>query len=72
MILYAIAISSLLKLQSNIFAKWSLGPRTPDSQSVLDSVTNSCLEKLAADMGLTVERRRIDFDAEVATWHARF
>ncbi|CAK8987110.1 unnamed protein product [Durusdinium trenchii] len=41
---------------------------TPDSQSVLDSVTNSCLEKLAADMGLTVERRRIDFDAEVASF----
>ena len=39
---------------------------TPDSVSVLDSVTNASLEKLAADMGLKVERRKIDFEAEVA------
>ncbi|CAL1140848.1 unnamed protein product [Cladocopium goreaui] len=38
---------------------------TPDSVSVLDSVTNASLEKLAVDMGLKVERRKIDFDAEV-------
>lgn len=40
---------------------------TPDSQSVLDSVTNASLEKLAVDMGLKVERRKIDFDAEVGS-----
>eukprot|EP00930_Biecheleria_cincta_P076058 TRINITY_DN63261_c0_g1_i1.p1 TRINITY_DN63261_c0_g1~~TRINITY_DN63261_c0_g1_i1.p1 ORF type:complete len:382 (+),score=69.38 TRINITY_DN63261_c0_g1_i1:75-1220(+) len=38
---------------------------TPDSQSVLESITNKCLEDLARDMGLTVERRPIDFEAEV-------
>ncbi|CAK0804993.1 unnamed protein product [Prorocentrum cordatum] len=41
---------------------------TPDSHSVLGSVTNMCLEQLAKDIGLTVERRRIDFDAEVSTF----
>lgn len=41
---------------------------TPDSGSVLGSVTNLCLEQLAKDMGLTVERRPIDFDAEVHNW----
>mmetsp|Transcript_129915 Transcript_129915/g.277400 ORF Transcript_129915/g.277400 Transcript_129915/m.277400 type:complete len:356 (-) Transcript_129915:268-1335(-) len=38
---------------------------TPDSVSVLESITNKCLEALAKDMGLSVERRKIDFDAEV-------
>lgn len=38
---------------------------TPDSQSVLGSVTNTCLEDLARDMGLNVQRRRIGFDAQV-------
>jgi len=41
---------------------------TPDSKSVLGSVTNLCLEQLAKDIGLTVERRKIDFDAEVSTF----
>lgn len=41
---------------------------TPDSQSVLDSVTNASLEKLAVDMGLKVERRKIDFAAEVESF----
>ncbi|CAE8621125.1 unnamed protein product, partial [Polarella glacialis] len=41
---------------------------TPDSCSVLGSVTNKCLEDLARDMGLTVERRPIDFEAEVDTF----
>eukprot|EP00439_Symbiodinium_sp_Y106_P042960 s302_g5.t1 len=41
---------------------------TPDSSSVLGSVTNMCLEVLAKDMGLTVERRRIDFEAEVSNF----
>lgn len=40
---------------------------TPDSCSVLGSITNLCLEVLAKDHGLTVERRKIDFDAEVET-----
>jgi branched-chain amino acid aminotransferase len=38
---------------------------TPDSRSVLGSVTNLCIEQLAKDMGLIVERRPIDFEAEV-------
>lgn len=38
---------------------------TPDSKSVLESITNKCLEDLARDLGLTVERRPIDFEAEV-------
>mmetsp|Transcript_14445 Transcript_14445/g.25405 ORF Transcript_14445/g.25405 Transcript_14445/m.25405 type:complete len:388 (-) Transcript_14445:146-1309(-) len=38
---------------------------TPDSNSVLESITNKCLEDLARDLGLTVERRPIDFEAEV-------
>merc|ERR1712203_1064271 len=38
---------------------------TPDSGSVLGSVTNKCLIEIAKDIGLTVERRAIDFDAEV-------
>jgi branched-chain amino acid aminotransferase len=37
---------------------------TPDSDSVLRSVTNMALEELARDMGLIVERRSIDFDKE--------
>jgi len=41
---------------------------TPDSDSVLGSVTNKCLEALAKDMGMTVERRPIDFDKEVGTF----
>eukprot|EP00440_Ansanella_granifera_P070983 gb/GFBE01077037.1/.p1 GENE.gb/GFBE01077037.1/~~gb/GFBE01077037.1/.p1 ORF type:complete len:352 (+),score=98.75 gb/GFBE01077037.1/:1-1056(+) len=41
---------------------------TPDSVSVLGSITNTCLEDLARDMGLTVERRRIDFDKEVSSF----
>lgn len=41
---------------------------TPDSSSVLESVTNKCIEDLAKDMGLKVERRRIDFDAEVGNF----
>eukprot|EP00747_Dinoflagellata_sp_TGD_P167540 gnl/TRDRNA2_/TRDRNA2_192125_c0_seq1.p1 gnl/TRDRNA2_/TRDRNA2_192125_c0~~gnl/TRDRNA2_/TRDRNA2_192125_c0_seq1.p1 ORF type:complete len:381 (+),score=59.14 gnl/TRDRNA2_/TRDRNA2_192125_c0_seq1:87-1229(+) len=41
---------------------------TPDSGSVLRSITNMCLEVLASDLGLTVERRKIDFDAEVESF----
>lgn len=41
---------------------------TPDSKSVLASVTNQVLGQLAKDMGLTVERRPIDFEAEVDTF----
>jgi branched-chain amino acid aminotransferase len=41
---------------------------TPDSKSVLGSITNLCLEQLAKDMGMTVERRPIDFDKEVSTF----
>jgi len=42
---------------------------TPDSaRSVLNSNTNKCLRVLAADMGLTVEVRPIDFEKEVDTF----
>jgi len=41
---------------------------TPDSCSVLGSVTNKCLLDVAKDLGLVVERRQIDFDAEVSTF----
>jgi len=41
---------------------------TPDSSSVLGSITNKCLLEVAEDLGLTVERRKIDFDAEVSTF----
>ncbi|CAE7532835.1 atnJ [Symbiodinium natans] len=41
---------------------------TPNSKSVLGSVTNMCLEVLAKDMGMSVERRPIDFEAEVANF----
>jgi len=41
---------------------------TPSSPSVLASVTNLCLEALAQEMGLIVERRPIDFDAEVTNF----
>ena len=35
---------------------------TPDSGSVLPSVTNKSLQELAKDMGMTVERKRISVD----------
>lgn len=42
---------------------------TPDApRSILNSNTNKCLKKLAADMGLVVEERPIDFEAEVDTF----
>lgn len=40
---------------------------TPDSHSVLPSITNLTLRELAADMGLKVERRRIPVE-ELATF----
>ncbi|OGR12496.1 MAG: branched chain amino acid aminotransferase, partial [Deltaproteobacteria bacterium RIFOXYB12_FULL_58_9] len=33
---------------------------TPDSATILPSITNKSLQQLAVDMGLTVERRRVD------------
>jgi branched-chain amino acid aminotransferase len=41
---------------------------TPNSPSVLGSITNLCLEALAKDMGYVVERRPIDFDKEAGTF----
>lgn len=41
---------------------------TPNSRSVLGSVTNLCLETLAKDMGFTVERRPIEFNREAGTF----
>jgi len=35
---------------------------TPDSKSVLPSVTNNCLQQIAADMGFTIERRPVRWD----------
>lgn len=35
---------------------------TPDSPSVLPSITNKCLQKLAEDMGLKVEKRKIPIE----------
>ncbi|MEG0602202.1 MAG: branched-chain amino acid aminotransferase [Mucinivorans sp.] len=42
---------------------------TPASPSVLPSITNMSLQQLAQDMGLTVEKRAIDFKAEIASFH---
>merc|ERR1712232_817980 len=41
---------------------------TPVSPSILESITNKCLMALARDMGLQVERRRVDFLEEVRTF----
>ncbi|MEG0725278.1 MAG: aminotransferase class IV, partial [Mucinivorans sp.] len=41
---------------------------TPASPSVLPSITNMSLQQLARDMGLTVEKRPIDFKAEIASF----
>ena len=35
---------------------------TPDSKSILPSVTNNCLQQIAKDMGYTVERRPVRWD----------
>jgi len=40
---------------------------TPDSESILPSITNMSLRELAADMGLTVERRHVAID-ELSTF----
>ncbi len=34
---------------------------TPDSPSILPSVTNKCLQRIAKDMGMVVERRPVEF-----------
>lgn len=41
---------------------------TPESESILPSVTNKCLAELAKDLGFEVERRPIDFLAEVESF----
>ncbi len=35
---------------------------TPDSHSILPSVTNKCLQRLAKELGMTVERRPVEFE----------
>ncbi|MDR0509483.1 MAG: branched-chain amino acid aminotransferase [Rikenellaceae bacterium] len=40
---------------------------TPCSRSILPSITNMSLQQIAADMGLTVERRQVEF-AELSTF----
>lgn len=41
---------------------------TPASSSVLPSITNMSLQQLAVDLGLKVEKRPIDFLAEIASF----
>ncbi len=41
---------------------------TPDSKSVLPSVTNDGLRQVARDLGITVEQRKIDFVKEFDTF----
>ena len=41
---------------------------TPESESILPSITNKSLIQLARDEGLKVEQRRIDFEEEVGTF----
>ncbi|CEM24740.1 unnamed protein product [Vitrella brassicaformis CCMP3155] len=41
---------------------------TSESAAILDSITNRCLQVLAHEMNVPVERRPIDFDAEVSTF----
>lgn len=38
---------------------------TPKTESILSSITNSMLQKLAEDEGIKVEQRQIDFDSEI-------
>lgn len=40
----------------------------PESASILNSITNKCLMRLAEDLGLKVERRKLDFLKEVETF----
>lgn len=40
---------------------------TPQSKSILPSITNMSIEQIAKDLGLTVERRRVPFE-ELATF----
>lgn len=41
---------------------------TPESASILPSITNNCLIQLAKDRGMVVERKRMAFRDEVSTW----
>ena len=41
---------------------------TPASSSVLPSITNMSLQQLAEDMGLKIEKRPIEFTAEIGTF----
>lgn len=41
---------------------------TPFSHSILPSITNMTLQQLAADMGMKVEKREIEFAKEIATF----
>ncbi len=42
---------------------------TPESRSILPSVTNKCLQKIARDLGMTVQRRPVEF-AEIPEFAA--
>lgn len=41
---------------------------TPESESILPSITNNCLIQLAKDQGMVVERRPLVFKDEVESW----
>jgi len=41
---------------------------TPESSTILPSITNNCLIQLAKDRGMVVERRPLIFKDEVETW----
>jgi len=41
---------------------------TPESSSILPSITNNCLIQLAKDKGIVVERKPLSFLDEVDTW----
>jgi branched-chain amino acid aminotransferase len=41
---------------------------TPESESILPSITNKCLIQLATDRGMPVARERLEFDSAVGAW----
>lgn len=52
---------------ANFFAIRGNSYITPDSESILPSITNMSLRQLARDMGMTVERRHVPFE-EISTF----
>ena len=52
---------------ANFFAVKDNTYITPDSESILPSITNMCLQQIAKDMGLKVEKRNIPVE-ELSTF----